>query len=150
MAAKLGSATLRMVPRMALMTTSELTVFPKRPSSPPRVGSPMLRAVAAACPSQKATAKNSLDPAGSQAPVCQLASGGLEDKCCTHWIALCCCVRSVSGPRGASTPLGRETEGKLSRVPRGCSDTRRQWTTAESGGAGLPEWNSAPRAHSVR
>lgn len=77
--AKLGSATLRMVPRMVLMTASEFMIFPKRPSPPPRVGSPMLRAVVAACPSQKATAKNSLEPGrqpGTSLSACIWRAGG--------------------------------------------------------------------------
>ena len=56
----------------------------------------------------------------SQLPICQLASGGLEEKCCINCAALCRRTRLVSRSRGVSTPLGRNREKKLSRLVSAC------------------------------
>lgn len=97
----------------------------------------MSQEVAATCPGQKATAKNSLDLGSRPVPVCQRIrrAGRARHRLCISAAAL------GSGP-GLSTPLGRHGEEKLSGLgfckPSGCGDGRIEWPRAASGGAQLP------------
>lgn len=147
MVAEPDSATLTMFPHMALVTTSKLTVLPKRPSSASRMGSLMLQEVAATCPSQKATAKNLLDP-GSQ-PATNLSACiwtvGRE-----ALLSLCSSMplhRSLSGSRGVSTPPGRGGKESCHACPAAVM-TAGESVQQLSGGVWLPQRNSPPRAHS--
>lgn len=138
-------AMLRTVPRMFPKTTSKLTVFQKRPAFPSPSGQPLVQV-------RKQLPRMRWTLAGSQMPICQLASGGLERSRALAVLLCAACTRSVSGSQGVSTPLGRDREGKLSRLsfcmPSSCGDSRREWPRAKNGGTWLPNWKSPPTVHS--
>ena len=136
-----------MFPRIALMTTSKLSLSKETttPSSRRQSDAPGGNSHV---PRSESNCQELAGLAVSQLPICQLASGGLEEKCCINCVALCRRTRLVSRSRGVSTPLGRNREKKLSRLgfcmPSSCGDSRREWPGAGSGSVWLPEWNSPP------